>query len=760
MNEKGVESIISEMTLDEKIAQLGSVWIYELLEDGKLSVEKMERLIGNGIGQITRIGGASGLPPEKSARLANEIQRFLKEKTRLRIPAIVHEECLNGYMAKGATIFPQMIGMASSWDPDLMKTIASVIREQMRSVGAHQGLAPLLDVARDPRWGRVEETFGEDPYLISTMATHYIQGLQGEDLKEGVMATAKHFVAYGISEGGMNCAPAHVAPRGLREIFLLPFEIAVKEAKVHSLMNAYNEIDGIPCGASKELLTDILRGEWGFDGVVVSDYSAIDMLVDYHRVASDKKEAAKLALEAGIDVELPSKDCYDIPLKKALKEGLISEDLINESLRRILRVKFRLGLFEDPYVNVDDISRVFDIPKQRELALEAARESIVLLKNEDDVLPLKKDMRSIAVIGPNASNGRNLLGDYSYPAHMEGRRIRTAVKDISSVSTVSVLEGIKRKVSEHTVVRYARGCDVLDDSKEGFEKAVRIARESDVAILVVGDRSGLTLPCTTGEGRDRADLALPGVQEELIRAVYETGTPVVVVLINGRPLSIEWIAEHVPAILECWLPGEEGGDAVADVLFGDHNPGGKLPMSFPRTVGQIPVYYSHKPSGGRSHWHGDYVSTSAKPLFPFGYGMSYTRFEYTNLRITPDKMDVDGKVKISVEVKNIGDRRGDEIVQLYINDEMANVTRPVKELKGFKRITLSPGEKKTIVFTLSADQLAFYDRDMKLVVEPGTFKVMVGSSSEDIRLEGRFEISGDVRELDGKREYFSDVEVK
>ncbi|MCD6362017.1 MAG: glycoside hydrolase family 3 C-terminal domain-containing protein, partial [Armatimonadetes bacterium] len=566
-----IEELLSEMPIDEKIAQLGSVWVYELFENGRLSVDKMKELIGNGIGEITRLS-ASGLPPKDNAHLANEIQKFLKENTRPGIPAIFHEECLSGYMAKGATIFPQMIGMASSWDPELLREITSIIREQMRSVGAHQGLAPILDVARDPRWGRTEETFGEDLYLISTMGTHYIQGLQGEDLKNGVMATAKHFVAYGISEGGMNWAPAHVSPREMKEIFLLPFEIAVRAAKVASLMNAYHEIDGIPCGASKELLTEILRKEWGFYGIVVSDYFAIDMLSDYHHIVSDKEEAAKLALKAGIDIELPSKNCYDTPLKMALKEGLISEDFINESVRRVLRTKFKLGLFESPYVNVDDVSKVFDIPEQRELALKAAKESIVLLKNDNDILPLSKKVKSIAVIGPNASDERNLLSDYSYPAHMEtliemaqGEGAfdtpvpESADIDKTSVPIVSVLEGIKKKVSQHTTVRYAKGCDVLDDSKEGFDEVIRIARESDVAIVVVGDRSGLTLSCTTGESRDRADLNLPGVQEELVRTIYETGTPVVVVLVNGRPLSIEWIAEHIPAILEVWLPGEEGG---------------------------------------------------------------------------------------------------------------------------------------------------------------------------------------------------------
>ncbi|WP_198543882.1 glycoside hydrolase family 3 N-terminal domain-containing protein [Petroclostridium xylanilyticum] len=771
--DKRVEDLLSRMNLDEKIAQLSGIWVYEVLQDMKFCDEKAKERMESGIGQITRIGGASNLEPQDSARLANEIQKYLVENTRLGIPAIVHEESCSGYMAKGATCFPQTIGVASTWEPELVKEMGSVIKTQMKAAGAHQALAPLMDVTRDARWGRVEETFGEDPYLVSQMGVSYIKGIQGESLKEGIMATGKHFVGYGNSEGGMNWAPAHIPKRELHEVFLLPFEAAVKEAKLASIMPAYHEMDGVPCHSSKELLTEILKNHWGFDGLVVSDYFAINMLYDYHRLKKDKALAAKTALEAGVDIELPSTDCYGQPLKEAVQSGLVEESLIDAVVRRILKKKFLLGLFENPYVDVQKVSGVFDTPAQRELAHKIAQQSMVLLKNENNLLPLKKDIKSIAVIGPNADSVRNIIGDYAYPCHIEALEEMRANSSIFNtpvpdkveltdnfVPIISILQGIKDKVSPETQVRYAKGCDITGDNKDGFGEAVKAAKDSEIAIVVVGDKAGLTDGCTTGESRDRADLNLPGVQEELVKAIYETGTPVVVVLVNGRPLSINWIDQHVPAVLEAWLPGEEGARAVADVLFGDYNPGGKLPISFPRSVGQIPVYYYHKPSGGRSHWKGDYVEVSTKPLYPFGYGLSYTTFEYGNLEIAPRQVNIDGKVEISVDIRNAGQYKGDEVVQLYVHDVLANVTRPVKELKGFKRITLEPGESKRVSFNLSITQLGFYNEDMKFVVEPGIIEVMVGSSSEDIKLTGDFEIIGEVTDISKCKTFSTQVEVR
>ncbi len=736
------------MTLEEKVAQLGSVWGRELLENGRFSKRRAEGLIGRGIGQITRLSGGSFdiKNPKAAAEIANEIQRFLTEETRLGIPAIVHEECLSGFMARGATAFPQAIGLASTWDPELMKGVTSTIRRQMRAVGAHQGLSPVLDVARDPRWGRTEETLGEDPYLVARMGAAYIEGLQGEDYSSGVIATPKHFVAHGFSEGGRNCAPVHVPPRELREVFLLPFEAAVREAGARSLMNAYHEIDGVPCTASRELLTGVLRGEWGFRGFVSSDYGSIKMLMTSHRVASDETEAAIQALEAGIDVELPRLDCFGGPTLRAAKEGRITESTIDLAVSRVLTAKLLLGLFEKPCVDAEAAAKVFDIAEDRALALEAARKSVVLLKN-DGLLPLSKGLGSIAVVGPSADSTRNLLGDYSYTAHLRC--------DVDAVPVVSVLKGIEGKVSKQTKVYHAKGCEVIGDSTEGFTEAFEAAKGSDVVVAVVGERSGLSPPDVSGEHRDRSDLGLPGVQEDLLRALHETGKPMVVVLVNGRPLSVGWIAENCSAVVEAWLPGEEGGGAVADILFGDQNPGGSLPISFPHSVGQIPVNYNRKPSS-----FGDYISLGSKPLYPFGHGLSYTIFEYRSLTITPEMVPVAGKVSVSCEIRNAGERMGDEVVQLYVGDVVASVTRPVMELKGFKRLGLEPGEKKRVTFVLSMDQLAFYDLHMRLVVEPGAFRVSLGSSSEDIRLTGSFDVIGDIKVAPNNRKLFSEVSVQ
>jgi beta-glucosidase len=767
-----VQNLLSQMTLAEKVAQLGSVWVYELLDNLSLSEAKAHALLGEGIGQITRIGGASSLEPAASARLANSIQAFVIKHTRLGIPAMVHEECCSGYMARGATCFPQTIGLASTWAPELAEAMAAVVRTQMRAVGAHQGLSPVLDVTRDPRWGRTEETFGEDPYLTSRMSVAYVKGIQGPDLKDGILATGKHFVGYGMSEGGMNWAPVHLPARELREVFLRPFEAAVKEAKLGSIMNAYHELDGVPCASSGWLLTEILRREWGFDGIVVSDYFSVDQLAAYHRVACDKEEAAMMALSAGIDMELPSTDCYGAPLYQAVQAGRISEALVDQAVGRVLEMKFRLGLFEEPYVDEGRVAQVFDTPDQRALARRIAHKSMVLLQNHGDLLPLKADLAKIAVIGPNADSVRHLVGDYAYPCHIESlveMRQNHATFDTplpdhvemvdNFVPIISIREGIKRRVSPRTEVLYARGCDVLDPSRDGLAEAVAVARQADVAIVVVGDKAGLTDSCTTGEGRDRAELGLPGIQEELVRAIYATGVPLVVVLINGRPLALPWIAEHVPAILEAWLPGEEGAEAVADVLFGAYNPGGKLPMTFPRGVGQVPIYYSHKPSGGRSHWKGDYVELSSQPLFPFGHGLSYTRFEYVNLHIEPALVAADGQVTIAADVKNVGSRAGDEVVQLYVRDVAASVTRPVQELKGFQRVSLEPGEQVTVSFGLAMSSLGFYNRDMEFVVEPGAIEVLVGSSSADIHLKGSFEIEGQALEVGPGQVFFSTATV-
>lgn len=766
-----VSHLLAIMTVEEKLAQLGSFWVFELFEDQHLSETLMHAKLSQGIGQITRIGGASNVPPQESARLANQIQSYLVNQTRLGIPAIVHEECCSGYMANQATLFPQAIGIASTWNPDLTQAMGDTIRQQMRSVGAHQALAPVLDVTRDPRWGRVEETFGEDPYLVSRMGVAYIHGIQGEDLTTGVAATGKHFVGYGMSEGGKNWAPVFIPERELREVFVLPFAAAIKEGQLRSIMNAYHELDGIPCGSSKALMRDLLRGELGFDGIVVSDYFTVDTLQSYHGVAADQAMAARLALEAGIDVELPSTSCYGAPLRSALDAGTIDMALVEAALARILSIKFELGIFDQPYVDEGRVPEILDTPDAQALAYQLAKESIVLLKNEGNCLPLKKTVTSIAVIGPNAHSTRNLMGDYSYPAHIEtliagndmGGLASLDAKGIqlvdNPVAMNTVLESIQAAVSPNTAITYAQGCTIRDQSTAGFAEAVAAATNAEVAIVVVGDKAGLTEDCTTGESRDRADLSLPGVQTNLVQAIIATGTPVILVLVNGRPLVLTELVNDVPAILETWLPGEKGADAITDILFGDYNPGGKLPMSFPRSVGQIPVFYNHKPSGGRSHWQEHYVDTEVTPLYPFGYGLSYTEFRFSNLEIDTDTALANQSINIQVDIENVGERAGDEVAQLYVRYQGTSVTRPVKELKGFQRVTLQPNECVTVSFTLHMHQLAFYDIDMQQVIEPGIVEVMVGNSSQSIHTNGQFKIAGEKVAIAKESPFFTGVKM-
>ena len=760
-----VDDLLKRMTLDEKIAQLTSIWSYEVFSSGHFDAEKAENKIKDGIGQITRPGGATFLKPGELGRFINDIQAYLVEKTRLGIPAMIHEECLCGYLTKDATMFPEMIGLASAWDEELVEEVSSVIREELRTVNAHQALSPLMDVTRDPRWGRTEETFGEDPYLVGAMGSAYVRGLQGEDLTRGVIATLKHFVGYGVSEGGMNWAPPHIAPREMREVFLLPFERAVREAGARSVMNGYHELDGVPCGASKWLLTDVLRGEWEFKGIVVSDYFAIDMLKEYHKLVPTLSDASKLALEAGLDVELPFTKCYTKPLKKYVESGEVKTETLDKSVKRILSIKFEQGIFDNPYIDTDKIPQTLNTEEHREVSLKAAEKSMVLLKNNDELLPLSKNIKKIAVIGPNAADGRNLLGDYSFPAHMESlmdMKERDPFgspmpdfdeADFSSTDVVDLLQGIKKQVSEETSISYVKGCSVVGDDDLDLAKAKKAAGEADVVVLCLGDKSGLIKDCTTGEARDSMTLILPGHQMELAEAVLSTGTKTVTVIVSGRPYSLETFEEQTDALLQAWLPGEEGGTAVANILFGESAPSGKLPISFPRAVGQIPVFYNHKASGQRSHWFGDYIDGSPTPLYPFGYGLQYTSFEYADMQMN-DTYDIHQEyIDITFTIKNTGDRDGEEIVQLYVNDPAASVTRPVKELKGFGKVFVKSGNEKRCRFRLPMELLAFYDRDMHLVVEPGEFKIMIGHSSEDIVLEKTVLIEGEKQYIERRKKY-------
>ncbi|HWM18574.1 MAG TPA: glycoside hydrolase family 3 N-terminal domain-containing protein, partial [Ilumatobacteraceae bacterium] len=695
-----VDDLLGRMTTVEKAAQLGSAWVFQLAA-GTALTPAAAALMEHGLGQVTRVSGASNVVAADAARVANEIQRHLLEETRLGVPAIVHEEVCAGLMARGATVFSQPIGLASTWDPSLIERMAAVVRAEMRAIGAHQGLSPVLDVCRDPRWGRIEETFGEDPHLVAMMGNAFVRGLQGPTLDDGVVATAKHFVGYGASQGGLNWAPAHIPARELREVYLHPFEAAVRTAGLRSVMNAYNELDGIPCGASHELLTGILRDEWGFDGYVVADYFAVRQLESYHHLAADSPEAASMALSAGLDVELPMTDCYGESLVDAVDAGIVGTEILDRAVERVLRTKFELGLFECPFVDVAAATAAVGAAAGREFARVLASQSIVLLRN-DGTLPIAPTTTAtIAVIGPNADDPRNLFGDYSYAAHVESLLETRDSDNVFNIPLPDDLDLDVDIVGERTVfraivaafpaadVRTTQGCSVNGPDRAGFAEAVRLAAASDIAVMVMGDKAGLTADSTCGESRDRSSLDLPGAQEELLRAVLATGTPVVLVLVAGRPSGSVDAHERCAAVVAAWLPGDEGAAAIADVLSGAVNPGAKLPVSVPRSAGHIPVYYRQKRSGGRSHWKGDYVDAAVSPLYSFGHGLSYTSFELAASNPTPATVGHDGEVTVTATLTNTGSRDGDEVVQLYTRDPRASVTRPVLELKAFARLSVA-----------------------------------------------------------------------
>jgi beta-glucosidase len=731
--ERRVADLLARMTLEEKVAQLTCLWQARpqvnpqtdfTTDRGDFSPAKAAQVMKYGIGQIARQRERKG--PREGAVFANAVQKWLVENTRLGIPAILHDEILHGHMAQGSTSFPQPIALATTWDPEFISKIFSAAAIETRARGSHQVLGPNLDIARDPRWGRTDETYGEDPYLTSRMAVAIVKALQGNGPAidgDHIMATAKHFAAHGQPEAGTNIGPANYSERVLREVFLPSFQAAVTEGGIMSVMASYNEIDGVPSHVNKWLLEKVLREEWGFKGNVVSDYYAIPQLVELHHVAIDKAEAARRALEAGVDIELPDADCFAL-LVQLVKDRRVAETTVDKAVSRNLKTKFLLGLFENPYVDPERAVAVTNSAANRELAAEAARRSTVLLKNENNLLPLDRNsLKSIAVIGPNAE--RVHLGGYS---DNPGRG-------------TSVLQGINDKVGGKIKVTFAEGCRITreggdwwadtshlsDPAADGklITQAVEVAKAADVAVLVLGGNED-----TNKEGwadnhlGDRDSLELVGRQNDLVQAVLETGKPVIVVLINGGPLSINYIAEKVPAILEGFYLGQETGTGVADVLFGDYNPGGKLTISFPRSVGQLPIYYNQKPTARRG-----YLYTSKSPLFPFGYGLSYTTFEYSNLKVSPAQIGPAGQAKATVTVTNTGKRTGDEIVQLYLRDLVSSVTRPVMELKDFRRISLAAGESKTVEFVITPDKLSFLNLNMERVVEPGWFDVMVGTSS-------------------------------
>jgi len=732
--EERVKDLLNRMTLEEKVGQ--TLCIYAKKgnfqdEDGNYDKDKAEKLFSSGAGRIAEIGFVKNSAREM-AELTNSVQKFYLEQTRLGIPVIFHEECLHGQMVQDATSFPQPIALAGSWNPDLIERIFSLVAKETRSRGGHHALTPVADVAREPRWGRVEETYGEDPYLVSKMVVAAVKGFQGDKEtidKKHVIATLKHFVAHAQPEGGSNCAPVNVSERVLREIFFPPFKEAIQKANAMSMMASYNEVDGVPSHKNKWLLQDVLRDEWEFKGFVVSDYYAVKQLQDRHHVAQDEKEAAYQAFSSGVDIELPFDECYS-NLLDLLKEGRIPEEKLDEAVSRILEYKFRLGLFDDPYVNPDYADSFCGSEEHRPLALQAASESITLLKNENNLLPLNKEkLKTIAVIGPNANEV--LLGGYSGKPKFYN----------------TVLDGIQAKVGDKVNVLYSEGCRITEpgdwedtdevtasnpeEDRQKIAEAVKTAEQADVIILAIGGNA-ITSREAWNENHlgDRPSLELVGRQNELAAAVLKTGKPVVVLLFNGRPLSINFVNENVPAILECWYLGQETGGAVPDVLFGDFNPCGKLPISFPRSAGHVPAYYNHKPNDRRG-----YLFDDVSPLYAFGYGLSYTTFEYSNLRLAKSEIGIDESTTVTVDVTNTGKQAGHETVQMYIRDCVSSVTRPVKELKGFEKIFLHAGETQTVTLDITPDKLAFWNVNMNFVVEPGEFEIMVGSSSQDTDLK-------------------------
>jgi beta-glucosidase len=763
--------LLGRMTIAEKVAQLGSFWGFSIVRSSRFDPVKAAILLADGIGEITRIAGSTNLRPGEAVAVANDIQRYLLSETRLGIPAIVHEESLHGLLARDAPCFQQAIGAAASFDPELLGEVAGTIRRRMIATGARHALAPVLDLARDPRWGRIEETYGEDPYLAASMGIAYIRAIQGagRPADETVIATGKHLVGHGLPEGGLNQAPAHIGWRELRDEQLLPFEAAIREADLGSVMPAYCEVDGIPCHMSGELLETILRGEWGFDGLVSSDYMGIEQIVRHHRLTDDLGEAAARAIEAGVDQELPKSVAYAEPLVRAIETGRVSEASVDASVARVLEAKFRLGLFERPFVDADPAPLLAECaPDEARLGRRLAQRSIVLLEN-DGILPLPADGRRVAVIGPIADSARDLLGDYNHLLHIETlREIRSRENAFGIEADVeipledelagrrTILDAIRDRFGAASVV-HARGAGLQDGSDADIAEAAEIARAADVAILVVGERSGLTDDSTTGEFRDRRELGLIGRQQELLEAIVATGTPVILVVVSGRPLTMEWAAEHCAAILLAWVPGDGGPDAIADILAGDESPGGKLPVTLPRHVGQVPLTYRHHPSGGRSNPKGDYVDGSVAPLWPFGFGRSYTTFELSDLAIDSRTVETaDGEVTVSVAVTNSGARAGDEVVQLYVRDEQALVARPVLELRGFHRVCLAPGEHQVVTFHLDAEQFAYTGPDYRRIVEPGTIRLFVGTSSADLPLEGSVELVGSTIEVASRRRFLTE----
>lgn len=767
-DERRVEELIARMTLEEKAAQVACPYVKAIPAAPPQ----------HGAGGVTWPVSVGHHRPQEAVIETNRVHRAHQEGTRLGIPPLMNEEALCGVKVPLATIFPDAIGQAATWDPDVVGRMAAVIGRQMSLLGIRHAFAPVCDVARDPRWGRVEETYGEDPYLAGCMAAAFVDGIQGGPDGPNV-ATLKHFIGYSASEGGRNLHPAHIGARQLREVYGVPFEMAIRLGGARAVMCSYNQIDAVPVQASAELLTGLLREEYGFDGIVMSDLHSVEHLFTLQRVVPDRREAIVAAVKAGLDLEL-AHEPSSAELVSAVHDGALGEEVLDQAVRRMLLLKARIGLLDSPYVDEDEVPAVLDTEEDRALARVVAERSIVLLKNDPvggrPLLPIASDIRSIAVIGPNADRSFSLLGNYTYPVLASAsKRIAElmdparssvlgagaaerpwaddAVQTVESVDVVTVLDAITARAGASVSVRHAPGCPVEKPVRDGIAEAVDLAAGSDVAVVVVGDQAGMGSAATVGEGVDGATCALPGVQRELVEAVLGSGTPTVVVLVHGRPFVLDWLERTAPAIVTTWLPGEEGGAAVAATLFGDANPGGKLPISFPAHAGQLPLPYNR--TFDLDH---PYFDCALRHVFAFGHGLSYTTFAYDTLDVSPS-ITTSGTARIQCTVSNTGERAGDEVVQLYVRDVVARSARPRRELKGFVRVPLAPGESKVVTFTLPAERVALFDPDEGWIVEPGLVDVMVGSSSEDIRLRGSFDLTGPVRRVGATRALMTGIGI-
>jgi beta-glucosidase-like glycosyl hydrolase len=758
--------LLARMTLDEKLAQLHALWLL-LSPDGNhrprsdgftgaTDPARLRQMLSRGLGQITRPLGSRAIDPVDGVRALNALQKFMLEETRLGIPVMAHEECLSGLMVRGATLFPSSLGYGATFNPDLIEQVGRIIGLEARSIGCRQGLAPVLDVARDARWGRTEETFGEDPYLTGVLATRYVRGLQGE--KRDLLATLKHFAGHSLSEGGRNHAPVSLGPKELADTFLLPFEMAVKLGNAGSVMPAYHDIDGQPLHASRALLTTLLRDEWGFDGLIVADYIGVNLLHQHHGIAADAAQSAALAFGAGLDVELPGADCAP-ELALALERGEIDMATIDQTVSRVLLEKFRIGLFEKPYADENAIA--FQTAEAVALAREVARQSVVILRN-DGVLPLPPST-SIALIGPAADDPLALLGDYAFPVHLI---IANETEDTRNV--VTPRQALEARFGTNQV-RFAQGCYILDQRQSGapvfpgdvddstnleiasslstrtdlIAEAVAAAEASDIAIVCVGDLSGIFQTGTVGEGSDTDSLALPGVQQHLLEAVVATGKPVVAVLSSGRPYNFGGLENRLAAIVMSFFGGQQGGPALVDVLTGAVEPSGRLTLSVPKSAGAAPYFYNHKFKSS-----GTPVARHFGSRFPFGHGLSYTSFAYRDLSLAAEALPVaGGTVELSFTIANTGSRTGTAVPQLYVRDKVTSVVRPIKELKAFARVEIPAGQARSVRFTVPTDMLNFTGNDGHRIVEPGEFELMIGESSADIRLTATVTLTGEVYRL-------------